>query len=324
MVTCPCGQRSDKMECPKVRRVAESAERKEVKGKIVAVVCNEICEHEMRQKRLADAFGLDPVELQRKKEEASAFAYTHDVLDFAVHHPDFVVQVEEELSRLLASSVGCQYNFPAMPRAKRLVVREMAAAYQMESTCLDFEPQRSVSVKRVLESKSPTSILSRATSKDVEKMVDVLLCLEVSGSALHGVPVGDFLSRMGITRATVLVRERSHVILAFRTEMSRVDAAGRLRNRHMTVRECLENAEDFAEEDILADRGASASSSADGGSVGSTEWRTAKGSAGRKSGLHDDAELDAADSRMARLAQSLRSELSSDATDVTDSEERES
>lgn len=121
-----------------------------------SLVCNEVCELEKRNKKLAEAFG---------KVSAGSYPppnYSDAMKQMAKACPQFVRRVEKQLDEFMARAAMLRFQFSPMDRIQRKLVHELAEQYHLDSESVDREPQRAVQVVKRKDSRVPTVLLSVA------------------------------------------------------------------------------------------------------------------------------------------------------------------
>lgn len=142
-IACDCGRITAEVPCytTKDRR---------------SLQCNEVCELEKRNKKLAEAFG---------KLSAGSYPppnYSDSMKQMAKACPQFVRRVEKQLEEFMARSTTLRFQFLPMDRIQRKLVHDLAEEYHMDSESVDREPQRSVQVVKRKDSRVPSVLLSVA------------------------------------------------------------------------------------------------------------------------------------------------------------------
>jgi len=115
--------------------------------------CDDRCEVEKRNKKLAEALGVNPASVLASKPPP----YSPNLI--AVASSPFVKKLEKVFENLLNSDVAT-YSFPPMNIAQRQIIHELAFFYGLDSVAYDQEPRRNVIVTKKRDSKIPSLLLS--------------------------------------------------------------------------------------------------------------------------------------------------------------------
>jgi transcriptional repressor NF-X1 len=148
-IACDCGRITAEVPCytTKDRR---------------SLTCNEVCELEKRNKKLAEAFG---------KLSSGSYPppnYSDAIKQMTKACPQFVRRVEKQLDEFMSRTAMLRFQFSPMDRIQRKLVHELAEQYHLDSESVDREPQRAVQVVKRKDSRIPTVLLSVAAG--VSKM----------------------------------------------------------------------------------------------------------------------------------------------------------
>lgn len=152
-ITCLCGRRTGDAPCNRGGATAEEVEENEAAARARHLDCDDLCETEKRNKRLAEAFG----KLGADK-PTETYRWPPDFVQLCQSVPAFVVQVEKKFAELLQGS-NSTVALNVQTRVPRRIIEEMARAYRLEPAPHP-EPDRFVSVARTRESRFPYPLLS--------------------------------------------------------------------------------------------------------------------------------------------------------------------
>jgi transcriptional repressor NF-X1 len=160
--SCACGNLQNRTSCGASTSNPASRE-------VVVLKCNSECMVKQRNARLADALGIKP-------EGRGEQVWPDDLKAFAISNHAFVKTVESTLRDFFASSrqtmilphsewtARLRYPFltadSVAPIAKRTFVMSLADAYKL----VDQEPNRSVLIRRRVDTKIPNPLLSSVTA----------------------------------------------------------------------------------------------------------------------------------------------------------------
>lgn len=117
------------------------------------VDCDEQCEIEQRNQKLASAFGIT------SKSSAKPPDYSDLLIDLARSAPNTVYQIERRFSDLILG-INSNITMPPMDNVTRRLVHELARYYMLATTSVDQEPERRIIVSRRRGSRIPSVLLS--------------------------------------------------------------------------------------------------------------------------------------------------------------------
>ncbi|KAJ2520476.1 FKBP12-associated protein [Coemansia sp. RSA 2049] len=156
-VSCGCGRLTAEDTCGSTATTLRSASSSINKR----LACNEVCKIAMRNRRLAQAFGL--------KEEADTplsglvrATYTDDMLQFTRANLGWVREIEGIVASFIGDSRKQTLRFAPMKRALRGFLHVLGPFYGCNSRSMDREPLRSVSWDRTSHATIPSIPLSAA------------------------------------------------------------------------------------------------------------------------------------------------------------------
>lgn len=118
--------------------------------------CDDRCEVEKRNKRVAEALGVEVKEKKIREVE-----YDQLLLGFYANNVAWAAGVETALTEFVTWDKPSMH-FPSMRHPQRQFVHELAEKFELRSESLDEEPHRSVVVQRQSNSSIPTPTLAEA------------------------------------------------------------------------------------------------------------------------------------------------------------------
>ncbi|WVQ85287.1 hypothetical protein IAT38_007452 [Cryptococcus sp. DSM 104549] len=145
--TCACGNLQNRTSCGASLGNPKSRELDQLK-------CNSECAVKQRNARLADALGIKPGE---KGQEV----YEEELRSFAGGNHGFVKMVENTFEEFFKGPRQSMI-LPHMPPAKRTFVMALAEHYRLTRELIDLEPNRSVQIRRRIDTRIPKPLLSAA------------------------------------------------------------------------------------------------------------------------------------------------------------------
>ncbi|PRP88058.1 NF-X1-type zinc finger protein [Planoprotostelium fungivorum] len=228
-LTCPCKRKTVKTECMRGGE-EDTAE----KGKIRELMCDEICEKQMQNKRLADALGITQKSVKR---------YPDDLQNFARVFPSFVNKVEKMFEEFIKSR-ALRYEFAAMDRVQRKIVHELAPFYGLLSESICEEPDRRVVITRGRDTGFPDHPLSSLVDSAKFKLGSMSL---VNTAPSFPLEVGEIPSNVNKKTFLSFIRkdvdasmhmqwiDESTVVCFFRSQATRRAAHSILKGGQFTV-----------------------------------------------------------------------------------------
>lgn len=146
--SCPCGHLQQRATCGACTSNPVSKEQVQLK-------CVTECAQRQRNARLAEALGIKPMDkLVEYPAELKAFATAN-------HH--FVQGLEKTFNDFFMGPRQAMV-LPHMPVLKRQFAISLAEVYRFGTELVDAEPNRSVSVRRRIDSRIPNPTLSSITA----------------------------------------------------------------------------------------------------------------------------------------------------------------
>jgi transcriptional repressor NF-X1 len=118
--------------------------------------CNSECAIKQRNARLADALGIN-------QGDRGLTEWTSDLKEFATANLGFVKMVESTFKDFFAGQRQTQI-LPHMPPSKRTFVMALADVYHLGRELIDQEPNRSVQIRRRIDTRIPNPLLSSVIS----------------------------------------------------------------------------------------------------------------------------------------------------------------
>jgi transcriptional repressor NF-X1 len=151
--SCPCGHLQQRVTCGACTSNPVSKEQAQLK-------CVTECAQRQRNARLAEALGIKPTEkLVEYPAELKAFATAN-------HH--FVQTLEKTFNDFFMGPRQAVV-LPHMPLSKRSFAINLAEIYRFGTELVDSEPNRSVSIRRRIDSRIPNPTLSSIVSAPTTK-----------------------------------------------------------------------------------------------------------------------------------------------------------
>ena len=150
--TCPCGNIQQRASCG-----ASSANPTSRQG--IGLKCNSECQVKQRNARLADALGIK----DRDGPGGAKFEWPVELRQFARDNHPFVLTVEKTLRDFFHGPKQAQI-LPSMPPAKRAFVMGVADQYRLTRELIDAEPNRSVQIRRRVDTRIPPVLLSAVSA----------------------------------------------------------------------------------------------------------------------------------------------------------------
>lgn len=147
--TCACGHLQQRATCGACISNPTSKEAVQLK-------CIPECQQRQRNARLAEALGI-------KKPAQQAIEYTPELKVFATNNYAFVLTVEKTFADFFMSPRQAML-LPYTPLAKRQFVLSLAEIYRFTAELIDPEPNRSVQIRRRVDSRIPSPLLSASVS----------------------------------------------------------------------------------------------------------------------------------------------------------------
>ncbi|ORX35861.1 hypothetical protein BD324DRAFT_602357 [Kockovaella imperatae] len=147
--SCSCGHLRTRTSCGASTSNPSSRE-------AVSLKCNSECAVRQRNARLADALGIQP-------KEKPAEEWAPELKSFAIANHSFVKMVETTFSDFFKSSRQTMI-LPHMPLSKRTFVMSLADVYRLGRELIDQEPVRSVQIRRRVDTRIPSPLLSAAAT----------------------------------------------------------------------------------------------------------------------------------------------------------------
>lgn len=152
--TCPCGHLQQRATCGACTSNPYSKEAVQLK-------CIPECQQRQRNARLAEALGI-------KKPTQQPIEYPPDLKVFAHNNHSFVLTVEKTFADFFMSPKQALV-LPHTPPAKRQVVVQLAEYYRFATELVDAEPNRSVQIRRRVDSRIPSPLLSASVAAATQK-----------------------------------------------------------------------------------------------------------------------------------------------------------
>ncbi|WVW78077.1 hypothetical protein I302_100028 [Kwoniella bestiolae CBS 10118] len=143
---CACGHLLARTSCGASNTNPKSREVEQLK-------CNSECAVRQRNARLADALGI-------KSSERGLEVYEDELKSFAAQNNGFVKMVESTFEDFVVKSTRQSMVLPHMPPAKRTFVMSLAEHYRLTRELIDQEPNRSVQIRRRVDTRVPNPLLS--------------------------------------------------------------------------------------------------------------------------------------------------------------------
>ncbi|KAK8847697.1 hypothetical protein IAR55_005556 [Kwoniella newhampshirensis] len=143
--SCACGNLQQRTSCGASSGNPRSREIEQLK-------CNSECAVRQRNARLADALGI-------KASERGQETYEEELKAFAAGNYGFVKMVEGTFEDFFKGTKQSMV-LPHMPAAKRSFVMALAEHYRLTRELIDQEPNRSVQIRRRVDTRIPVPLLS--------------------------------------------------------------------------------------------------------------------------------------------------------------------
>lgn len=144
MQTCACGNLQSRTSCG-ASISGQSRESTQLK-------CNSECAIKQRNARLADALGIN-------QGDRNQVEWNSDLKEFATANLGFVKMVESTFKDFFAGQRQTLI-LPHMPPSKRTFVVGLADVYRLGRELIDQEPNRSVQIRRRIDTRIPNPLLS--------------------------------------------------------------------------------------------------------------------------------------------------------------------
>eukprot|EP01117_Protostelium_nocturnum_P015566 TRINITY_DN6052_c0_g4_i4.p1 TRINITY_DN6052_c0_g4~~TRINITY_DN6052_c0_g4_i4.p1 ORF type:complete len:1098 (+),score=309.46 TRINITY_DN6052_c0_g4_i4:146-3439(+) len=230
VISCPCKRKSLKSEC-----FRGGEDDSEEKGKSRELVCDEICEKEIQNKKLAEALGINQKQVKNFSEE---------LMSLGRISPSFILKTEKVLEDFLKSG-RLRHMFSPMDRVQRKIIHELVTYYSLDSESTDYEPNRCVVITRRRDSCLPSTSLSsalgianRLTINNMTLNTAESFPLEVSNIPADHTKKNflSFLKKDLDPTMTVQWIDESTALLFFRTHILRKSAASIIGGQY-TVKE---------------------------------------------------------------------------------------
>ncbi|WWC68275.1 uncharacterized protein I206_102198 [Kwoniella pini CBS 10737] len=147
--SCACGHLQARTSCGASTTNPRSREVEQLK-------CNSECAVRQRNARLAEALGIKP-------SERGLEVYEDELKSFASQNHGFVKMVETTFEDFIKGTRQSMV-LPHMPPAKRVFVMSLADHYRLTKELVDQEPNRSVQIRRRVDTRSPNPSLSSSVN----------------------------------------------------------------------------------------------------------------------------------------------------------------
>ncbi|WVQ98382.1 hypothetical protein IAU59_005505 [Kwoniella sp. CBS 9459] len=147
--SCACGNLQARTSCGSSTVNPKSRE-------VELLKCNSECAIRQRNARLADALGI-------KANERGQETYEDELKNFAAANHAFVKTVETTFEDFFKGPRQTMV-LPHMPIAKRTFVMSLAEHYRLTRELIDQEPNRSVQIRRRVDTRIPSPLLSASVS----------------------------------------------------------------------------------------------------------------------------------------------------------------
>jgi len=148
MQTCACGNLQSRTSCG-ASVSGQSRESTQLK-------CNSECAIKQRNARLADALGIN-------QGDRGLVEWNTDLKEFASANLGFVKMVESTFKDFFAGQRQTLI-LPHMPPSKRTFVVGLADVYRLGRELIDQEPNRSVQIRRRIDTRIPNPLLSSSVT----------------------------------------------------------------------------------------------------------------------------------------------------------------
>ncbi|THV07076.1 hypothetical protein K435DRAFT_833781 [Dendrothele bispora CBS 962.96] len=196
-ITCPCGRIKQSVLCGKssTSQGQDTSQGQERGNSQRELKCTSECEIAKRNRRLAEALGIDTSARQAQR-GGSGGADTGGVGGAGADYNDELVTfgrkenakgkflgiVEKAFTDFVVSNKKSQV-LPSMPPDRRKFVHDLASVYRMDTQMVDQEPYRSVQIIRRIDTRIPTPTLSayitslgsQGSSASLGKLTDMKL-----------------------------------------------------------------------------------------------------------------------------------------------------
>ncbi|KAJ9103850.1 hypothetical protein QFC21_002312 [Naganishia friedmannii] len=146
--SCPCGHLQQRATCGACTSNPVSKEEVQLK-------CVTECAQRQRNARLAEALGIKPMD--------KLVEYPAELKSFAAANHHFVQGLEKTFNDFFMGPRQATV-LPHMPLSKRQFAISLAEVYRFGTELVDAEPNRSVSVRRRIDSRIPNPTLSSITA----------------------------------------------------------------------------------------------------------------------------------------------------------------
>ncbi|KAJ9097816.1 hypothetical protein QFC19_006684 [Naganishia cerealis] len=146
--SCPCGHLQQRATCGACTSNPVSKEQVQLK-------CVTECAQRQRNARLAEALGIKPMD--------KLVEYPVELRAFATANHHFVQGLEKTFNDFFMGPRQAMV-LPHMPASKRQFAISLAEVYRFGTELVDAEPNRSVSVRRRIDSRIPNPTLSSITA----------------------------------------------------------------------------------------------------------------------------------------------------------------
>ncbi|OCF33712.1 transcriptional repressor NF-X1 [Kwoniella heveanensis BCC8398] len=147
--SCTCGNLQSRTSCGSSTANPKSRE-------VELLKCNSECAIRQRNARLADALGI-------KANERGQETYEDELRSFAAANHAFVKTVETTFEDFFKGPRQTMV-LPHMPLAKRTFVMSLAEHYRLTRELIDQEPNRSVQIRRRVDTRIPSPLLSASVT----------------------------------------------------------------------------------------------------------------------------------------------------------------
>ncbi|GMK53524.1 hypothetical protein CspeluHIS016_0101100 [Cutaneotrichosporon spelunceum] len=154
--TCSCGNLQTRTTCGASTSNPSTREAIQLK-------CNADCMMRQRNARLADALGI------KQPVDRTLTEWPPELRSFASANLAFVKTVENSF-RDFINGTRQTVILPHMPPAKRTFVMSMADVYRLGRELIDAEPNRSVQIRRRVDTRLPNPLLSTAVQPPPSKL----------------------------------------------------------------------------------------------------------------------------------------------------------
>ncbi|CDZ97760.1 Transcription factor NF-X1, contains NFX-type Zn2-binding and R3H domains [Phaffia rhodozyma] len=160
--SCACGRMEQQATCGAC--LSNSSSREDI-----VLKCIDACEKAKRNERLAAALGIS----KTRAAQNNAVEWPAQVVSLAITHGSaFLGLVEKALEEFVTGSRMNQI-LPYMPPARRDLVIQVAELYRVETTLVDQDPVRSVQLRRKIDSRIPSPLLSAYIAQESARRTEV-------------------------------------------------------------------------------------------------------------------------------------------------------